>query len=494
MKTFSSIFALSSVALASSLPAQQTQEQFYLREEIPLPKNEVMELGSIAIMPDQKVAVSTRRGDVWICEGAYGKDLSKVKWTLFARGLHEPLGMFYRDGSLYLTQRPEITKLTDTNGDGRADSFETVTHYWGINGNYHEYNFGSDPDAEGNIWVVQCLTGSGGAASNSPWRGWAFRYGVDGKEVIPTCPGIRSPGGIGFNHLGDCFYTDNQGLWNGSSALKWLKPNSFQGNPSGNKYAPLLNLETPPNPKDGSRMVIERAKDPRIMPPAVILPHGKIGQSPTAVIYDSSEGKFGPFQNQVLVGEQCHSEVQRVFMEKVNGIYQGAVWHFLKDFRSGLVPVRMGEQATLFAGGTNRGWAARGGQPFTFERVRWTGKKPFEMHEMYAQPNGFTITFTEEVDPETAGDPASYSAEAWTYIYQSKYGSPEVDKLNPVIESATVAADKKSVRLKLNLLTLGHVHHIKAAGVTSSKGTKLWPPDVYYTLNEIPSVEKVAVK
>ena len=335
---------------ALPIMADDRQSEFYLREEIPTPPGEVLELGSIAIMPDKKVAVSSRRGDVWVCEGAYEKDLSKVKWTLFARGLHEPLGMFYKDGSLYLTQRPEITKLTDTDGDGRADLFETVTHYWGINGDYHEYNFGSDPDKDGNVWVVHCLTGSGGASAKSPWRGWCYRYGLDGK-VIPTCPGIRSPGGIGFNQAGDCFYTDNQGLWNGSSSLKWLKPGGFMGNPTGNVYAKLTGQEEPPNPKTGSRMVTEVDKDPRIVPPPIILPHGKVGQSPTAVIYDPTEGKFGPFQGQVLVGEQTHSQVQRVYLEKVNGGYQGAVWKFLEDFRCGIIPARMGQDATLFVGG-----------------------------------------------------------------------------------------------------------------------------------------------
>lgn len=482
MHALISIFLLSTI-IASADPLQST---FYLREEIPTPDGEVFELGSIAIMPDRKVAVSSRRGDVWVCEGAYGDDLSKVKWTLFARGLHEPLGMFYRDGSLYATSRPEITRMTDRDGDGRADLFETVTQNWGINGNYHEYNFGSDPDKDGRVWVVQCLTGSGSASDDSPWRGWCFRYSLDGKEALPTCPGIRSPGGIGFNGLGDCFYTDNQGLWNGSSSLKWLKPGGFMGNPTGNKYASILDLEEPPNPQSGSRMIIERDKDPRIIPPAVILPHGKVGQSPTAVIYDSTAGKFGPFENQVLVGEQTHSQVQRVHMEKVKGLYQGAVWKFLEDFRCGIVPMRMGEEATLFVGGTNRGWAARGGKNFTFERVRWTGEVPFEMHEMTARKDGFVITFTEPVDSASASNVKSYKAAAWDYIYQKSYGSPQVDESKPKITKALVAKDGKSVRLYVDGMVRGHVHHFELEGVKAASGAQLWHPDVYYTLNEIP--------
>ena len=58
---------------------------------------------------------------------------------------------------------------------------------------------------------------------------------------------------------------------------------------------------------------------PELVPPAVQFPHGEIGQSPTAIIPDHTQGKFGPFAGQVLVGEQTHSEVQRVFLETVNG-------------------------------------------------------------------------------------------------------------------------------------------------------------------------------
>lgn len=475
---------LLTIALLSPVFAAPSPEEFYLREEIPLPKGEVMEIGSIALMPERKVAVTTRRGDLWICEGAYGEDLSKVKWTLAHRGLHEPLGMVYQDGSFLLTQRPEVSKLTDTNGDGKIDSFETISAGWGINGDYHEYAFGSPPDKEGNIWVVLCLTGSFHA--KSPWRGWCVRVTPEG-EMIPTCSGIRSPGGIGFNAAGDTFYTDNQGVWNGSSSLKWLKPGSFQGNPTGNIFykdqdavPPLAN-----QPNDESRIETERERIPQFIPPAVVFPHAKVGQSPTGIIHDHTAGKFGPFANQVLVGEQTHSEVQRVFLEKVKGVYQGAVIKCLSGFEAGLIPLRLSDDGTLFVGGSNRGWASRGSKPFTFERVRWTGKTPFEIHEMRAKPDGFELTFTEPVDPKSVS-PESFSMSAWTYIYRAKYGSPEVDQATPVIKSATASQDGKTVRLIVEGLVKGHVHHLASSGLRSASGRELWHPDAYYTLNEIP--------
>ena len=38
-----------------------------------------------------------------------------------ASGLHEILGLSQREGWLYATQRPEVTRLKDTTGTGRAD-------------------------------------------------------------------------------------------------------------------------------------------------------------------------------------------------------------------------------------------------------------------------------------------------------------------------------------------------------------------------------------
>ena len=472
------------LACAGIAHAQQ-QSDFYVREEIPLPAGEVMELGSIALMPDQKIAVTSRRGDLWICTGAYGSDLSQVKWQKFAEGLHEPLGMFWKDGWLYLTQRPEVTRIKDSDGDGRGDVFETINSDWGIKGDYHEYAFGSDADKEGNIWTVFCLTGS--FTADSPWRGWCMRITPKG-EMIPTCSGIRSPGGIGFNAEGDVFYTDNQGPWNGSSSLKWLKPGSFQGNPQGNKfYAETTAIgKRPVEPNDKSRIITERKRIAEFVPPAVVFPHAKVGHSPSGIVADTTGGKFGPWEKQLYVGEQTKSEVQRVCLEKVNGLYQGAVFHFLSGFEAGIVPIRQGEDGTIFVGGTNRGWGSSGSKAFTFERVRWTGKVPFEMHAISALNDGFEVSFTAPVDPETAGDPASYAMNAWTYIYQAEYGSPEVDKVTPKITSVSVSPDKKKVRLKADGLVQGHVHHIEAKGVRSAAGAKLWHPQGWYTLNEIP--------
>ncbi len=233
-------------------------------------------------------------------------------------------------------------------------------------------------------------------------------------------------------------------------------------------------------------MVTERERIKELLPPAVYMVHGKIGNSSSFIVCDQSKGKFGPFENQLFVADQSHSNIARVFLEEVNGIRQGVVFPFLKGFKSGLIGGRMNEQGQLFAGGSDRGWGSTGGKPFDFERVQWTGQVPFEVHEMRAKPDGFELTFTEPVSEKTAADMASYRMREFTYIYREEYGSPEVDEIIPKITKAVVSADKKSVRLTVEPLTRGHIHELHLDGVKSARDEPLLHPVGYYTLNEIP--------
>jgi hypothetical protein len=150
------------------------------------------------------------------------------------------------------------------------------------------------------------------------------------------------------------------------------------------------------------------------------------------------------------------------------------------------VPLLFAPDGSLFVGGINRGWGSRGSKPLALERLVWTGKSPFEIHEMRAKPDGFELTFTEPVDPTSAGDPASYRMTTYCYIYQSSYGSPEVDQTAPAVERVEVAADRRSVRLFVSALQEGHVHELHADAVRSADGTALLHNEAYYTLNYVP--------
>jgi len=248
------------------------------------------------------------------------------------------------------------------------------------------------------------------------------------------------------------------------------------------KDAPAMGAK-PTEPESGSRIHIEAAKIPELIPTVVLFPYDKMGKSASGITCDTTGGQFGPFPGQLFVADQSHSTLMRVDLEEVGGRWQGACFPFKKGFASGNVGVEMDASGAVFVGGTNRGWGSRGPKPFAVERLDWTGKVPFEIQHMRLRPEGFELTFTQQANAATAEDVSSYELATYTYEYRSQYGSPEVDATEPTITAAKVSEDGMSVTISVDGLQLGHVHQLNAPGVRNSNDNPLLHSKAYYTLN-----------
>lgn len=497
------VVVLLSCLLAGGLVAQDVQDQnpdnlaapsgidesgFYDIVDVPVDPAIFLEAVSFLELDDGRIVIGTRRGEVYFVEGALDP-YPDPEYTLFASGLQEIFGLAWRDDTLYLTQQSEVTRVIDKNGDGRADRFESVSDAWGF-GAEHEFTFGSEFDRDGNIWVVCCLSGS--YTSDHRFRGWCLRINADGT-VTPTASGIRSPGGVEVEVDGETFYTESQGPWNGSCSLRHLRRGGFMGHPISFTWYDLApNLgPAPAQPTGGNaaRRHIDEKRIPELVPTTVVFPYKKTCQSASAIEIDRSGGKFGPFTGQMFVTDYTLSLVMRVTIEKVNGVYQGAVYPFREGFRTGLLGAVLTKSGQLLVGGCSRGWPTRGPEPFALQRLDWSGKVPFEVHEMRASAGGFTLTFTKPVDPAAAGAPASYRMSAYTHHYRAAYGSPEIDRSTPTITKAVIAADGKTVELSVADRVPGHVHELHLGGVRAASGEAVLHPVAYYTLNEIPRAD-----
>src|SRR5690606_36516072 len=398
-----------------------------------------------------RIAVATRRGEVWVIEDPYMEAGGRPHFSRFAQGLHEPLGLSYRDGSLYTSQRAELTRLTDVDGDGRADRYETV-YSWPLSGNYHEYSYGPVFTPEGNMMVALNLAWIGHGASLAERRGWAIEITPDGG-MTPFATGLRSPAGYGYDLDGELFYAENQGDWVESGGITHLERGDFAGNPAGliwtSEPESPLRLRPEDIPDTGEPEYVVAQRIPGIKPPAVWFPHTVLGISTSDILVDSMAGGFGPFAGQLFVGDQGHSKIMRVFLEEVDGVYQGVVFPFREGFSSGILRMVWGNDSSMFVGMTSRGWAATGRAPYGLQRVVWTGEMPFEAHRVEARPDGFEITFTRAVDPATAANPESYSVEGFTYHFHHQYGSPPIDRREHRITAVEVSADGLRARLQV---------------------------------------------
>ncbi len=473
-------------AFGATLLAQPLASRYYQIQKVKIPDGIELEVGGLAFDDDGNLGVATRHGEVWLIKDPSGP---QPTFARFAHGLHEPLGLNYRDGAFYCAQRGELTRLVDKDGDGKADRYESI-YRWDLAGNYHEYSYGPVFTPEGDMLVTLNLGWIGRGASLSEWRGWLVKISPDG-DLEPIATGLRSPAGFGYNAEGDIFYTENQGDWVGSGRMTHLEKGDFAGNPEGLKWTFRSSspLRLKPEDIDDTRglTLYEYAQEvDAIKPPSVWFPHTVMGISTSGFV--NLRDEFGPaFQGQMLVGDQGHSKLMRVAQEKVNGVYQGACFPFIDGFSSGVLRLEWSpDRKALYVGGTNRGWASTGRDPFALERLVWSGEVPFEIKTIRAHPEGFRLEFTRPADKVSMADPAAYKVTDFTYLYHHFYGSPVTDKQDRSIRKVTVADDGLSVILHLDRLRRGYIHEVRAPGVRSAGGQPLLHNVGYYTLNEIP--------
>lgn len=461
----------------------ERERAYYPVVSLPTPPGAVIEAGAFTVLPDGRVAIGTRHGDIFLVSDV-DADKPEPGYELFAEGLDEIFGLAYRDGAFYVTQSCELTRITDTDGDGRADRFDTLSDSWGYE-NYHEYAFGSDFDEEGNLYVALGLSQS--YNSRALFRGWVLQVTPEG-ESIPIASGLRSPAGIGPNEHGSLFCIESQGPWNSSCSLKAVRRGGFLGHPisfNWYEYAPGMGPR-PAEPVSGSRVVTELARIPELVPYAVIFPYIRMGRSISGFQVNRTGGRFGPFEDQLFLGDYTLSLIMRATTEEVNGVWQGACYPFREGLSTGLLDVQFTPAGNLLCGGTNRGWPVRGLAPFALERLDWTGRVPFEIERITITPSGFRVAFTKPVDLATGSDPATYRLGTFTHVYHAGYGGPEVDRTTPAVLSARLSKDGRAATLVLDALAVGHVHEFDLSALRSREGEELLHRDAYYTVNEVP--------
>jgi cytochrome c551/c552 len=490
------LLLLSFCALAQK-PAPKTEQDYYEIKTLPIPKEIYLEVGGLATMPDGRIAVSTRRGEIWIIENPYQKTNHQVHYKRFASGMHEVLGLAYRDGAFYCSQRGELTKITDTDRDGVADLYEPI-YQFDISGNYHEYTYGPVFDKNGDMLVTLNLAWVGfGEGKFAKWRGWLVKIHPDGT-LEPFAAGLRSPAGYSINDQGDIFYGENQGDWVGSGRVTHLAKGDFAGNPGGLKWAKEPNspfrLTLEEIQDNGAPMYEAAAKVKNLKLPAVWFPHAIMGISTSDVLQDTTRGKFSPFPGQYFVADQGQSKIMRMGLEKVNGVYQGFCINYREGFQSGILRERFGLDGSMFVGMTSRGWGSTGKDEFGLQRLLWNGQMPFEIQEIQAKSDGFEINFTQAVDVASVKKAASYALRSYIYKYQHQYGSPIIELKNLKISAVEVSADKRKVRLVIEGLRQYFIHEFKLEGFRNEAGEPLLHETAYYTLNQIPSGSKLTVQ
>ena len=491
------------LALFGSVAAglAQVPSSAYKVETIAGPRDVAPEVTAVEFGHDGRLYAAFRRGFI------YSYDPRSNRWRRFAEGLHTPLGIAKGEvpGEFLVAQVPELTRVADTDLDGTADLFETVSDGWGLSGNYHEFIAGPVRDGEGNLYVSLGLASGNadprppvrgeltrrprraaepedgkvnrfGHYSPVPYRGCALQISGDGSVRAFSC-GFRQPNGIVASPSGDVFVADNQGDWVGTSPLHHVTDGAFHGHPASLHWHPeFLGV----NPVEADVAELDR----RRKRPAILFPQGEMGGSTAGPAFDLTGGAFGPYAGQLFVAEWTYPRILRVDLQRVQGEYQGAAFLFVEGNGLRMANNRLAfspDGSSLYVAQTSRIWGSTEG----LQRIVWQGRVPFDILAMKLTKDGFDLTFTKPVDEESARRPASYSLTRYYYRYHSTYGSPKTELTPVTVSGAAVSADGLRVSLKVADLREGWLYDLRPSGLRGLDGEPLATTIAAYTLNNL---------
>jgi hypothetical protein len=200
--------------------------------------------------------------------------------------------------------------------------------------------------------------------------------------------------------------------------------------------------------------------------------------------------KWGPLKNHLLFMSYGRGTLFHVMTEEVDGVTQASMVRFPLKFQTGLMRGRCNpKDGQIYVCGL-RGWQTDGSKEGGFYRVRYTGAEVNTPLQMHALKDGVEIDFPGALDAAAAGDPGSYSVEAWNYLYSGNYGSPEFSPADPAIKkhdsleikSARVVKGGKAVVLEMP--NLKPVHQIKIKMALKSASGSAINQEIYGTIHK----------
>lgn len=174
--------------------------------------------------PHYKPGDSKPNDKIIILEDTNG-DGKADKQTIFADGLHLPMGFEIAPEGVYVSQGTNLKILIDTNGDGKADKVEILLSGFDDHDTHHVISaFAADPSGaiymgEGVFLHTNVETSYGPVRATN---GGFYRFNPSRSHLERTAQlAIPNPWGIAFDDWGQNFFAETSG-----PDVRWMMPGS----------------------------------------------------------------------------------------------------------------------------------------------------------------------------------------------------------------------------------------------------------------------------
>lgn len=447
---------------------------------------------------DGRLAICSLKGHVFTARDTDG-DSIEDQLTQFEEGLAAPYGIILdaNGRDLLVAHKPELLRLRDTNGDGRADVREVVATGWGCSEDYHDWTFGIVRDSRGRLYLG---LGSDYAKPRPPefsrWRGKVVRVETDGR-ITPLGSAFRYPTGLAITADDQVFVSDNQGVQNTFNEINHLVEGGHYGVPAQtDEKSPKVVLDPAikvPHPWTRSVNGIFFWSEPVRQAGDVSLPVERpTGNNRGADAPHSPS--LHPFVGHGIGCEYDTKALVRFTLQRVGGTFQGAVYPFTTPDTGLLLGALCGGVAPngdIYIGSIHdSGWlGGRNVGEIVRLRALPLEKLPLGIRELRATADGMVVDFTAAVDRAAASQPDNFAISGYTRKWQGAYATPDSGRHKVAIKSVEVSPDDRQVTLRVDRWQAGFVYEVSCARIGLDPQVSLWPAVGHYTMNVVPGGE-----
>ncbi|MDP6446502.1 MAG: heme-binding protein, partial [Pirellulaceae bacterium] len=373
----------------------------------------------------REMAVCTWDGDVWRVSGLDQMEKG-LTWKRIASGLFQPLGLLVIDGQIHVTCRDQLCILRDLNGDGETDYYENLNNDHQVTEHFHEFAMGLQRDADGNFYYAKSARHA--LPALVPHHGTLLRITKDGSRTDILATGFRAANGVCLNPDGTFIVTDQEGHWNPKNRINWVHEGGFYGNMFG--YHDVT---------DSSDQAMEQ--------PLCWITNS-FDRSPSELLWVDGKG-WGPLEGSLLNLSYGYGKVYVVPHENRNGQMQGGMCELPIDrFPTGVMRGRFHPRdGQLYACGMFA-WAGNQQKPGGLYRIRYTGRPVHLPTSLEATPAGMRVHFSGELNPDSV-KPDRFAVKTWSLKRTANYGSKHYDERPLKISGVELAADRRSVLVRI---------------------------------------------
>lgn len=452
---------------------------------IPNPWNRNVRVVDVAFFEDNRAAVVTFSGDIWIVDGI-DKELENIKWRRYASGLYETQSIEVVEDTVYAYGKEGIMRFHDLNDDGVADYYENFSNLMAQSIETREWATDMVAAPAGGFFVAKAGGLDMGPQTSFPAVAKGFRAGsrhsgsvlkvsADGRSMQHYATGLRGPY-LGMNpETGVLTASDQQGHYVPSTPLLVIEEGDYFGVP------PTAHRVGQPE-KSG------------ITSPLVWFPHS-VDRSGMGQAWVTSD-QMGPLSGSLIHFSYGRPGLFKILIDSTDNAVQGAIADIPAEYPAPTMKgaVSPGDGQLYVAGFTLWGTNSSGISAFT--RLRYTGERSLLPQAFHARDGGVILRFDTELDKEAATNPGNYQAKRWNYQRTEDYGSGHFkldgsagEELMPVF-SAHLSDDRKAVFLSIP--NMEEVMQMEVSYDLKTADGTMMDDDLWFTVNDVEEPDLMA--